>query len=788
MPRRAPAFLVGLILVSLLAFAGKSSGPVGPSPLKVREGKLVKFLTFTGEIRAKRSVTLLSPDIRDLWTYTISFLAPDGSYVKPGDLVVQFDASELEVKRLDTEKKREEARIAIAQKEADIESRRQDLSLNLALAQKNFKVAQLNASVDPSLLPRSKAEQYQLEQSKAKLELDKATERLANLEKGSKAELDVVRLDYEQADLDLKRLQSDLGKMTIPAPTQGLVLCNENWQSGRKFQKGDAIWDGFPLVSLPDLAEVQVMAYVHNQDFPRLREGATAEVVLDSIPGRVFPAVIAGLPQAATPYRNRSELKVFRVYFDVLEKETSAFKPGMTARVRVPVETGSGLLVPRRAIAAATRDQAAVLLKAGNRRVPVKILQANEEEVLVKGDIRAGDELLVGSHAGSTKRRSDEDWITLRKEDLTFGVSGSGQLQAAQALEIRPPNLRDFHRFKIASMVEEGKQVTKGEPILDFDKTEISKRLTDENANLAKVKEERGKTQASLEVQRKDLELQVEEAKVEKEKAVNKLTEAREFESNLKLKTAEYEAEYATRKVDMLEKKLGAVNRHADLQLKILDDRIAFYSNRVKLANDAIEALSIKAPTSGVVIYKPNWNNEKKQVGSDCWSMETIMTLPDLNTLLIEGQVAEVDAGKVHMGQRVSVTLDAIPEKTFDGKVTEVSTIFTEASFDRPVKVLQIKAKLESLDLKRMRPGMVARLELIVDRLRNVLAIPLSVIEVEDGKSFVKVKKGDKTERRMVQLGKNNGIVAVVASGLAEGEQVAGKPAETSAAPKSTGG
>jgi len=95
---------------------------------------------------------------------------------------------------------------------------------------------------------------------------------------------------------------------------------------------------------------------------------------------------------------------------------------------------------------------------------------------------------------------------------------------------------------------------------------------------------------------------------------------------------------------------------------------------------------------------------------------------------------------------------------------------------------------LESLDLKRMRPGMVARLELIVDRLRNVLAIPLSVIEVEDGKSFVKVKKGDKTERRMVQLGKNNGIVAVVASGLAEGEQVAGKPAETSAAPKSTGG
>jgi len=115
MPGRASAFLIGLVLVSLMALDGHSGGPVGPAAMKVRRGELVRFLTFTGEIRAKRSVTLLSPDIRDLWTYTISYLAAEGSYVRPGDLVVQFDASELEVKRLDTEKKREEARVAIAQ-------------------------------------------------------------------------------------------------------------------------------------------------------------------------------------------------------------------------------------------------------------------------------------------------------------------------------------------------------------------------------------------------------------------------------------------------------------------------------------------------------------------------------------------------------------------------------------------------------------------------------------------------------------------------------------------------
>ncbi|RPI20786.1 MAG: efflux RND transporter periplasmic adaptor subunit, partial [Acidobacteria bacterium] len=173
MPHRARSVFV-LFLIMLVMAARPSGGPAAPAALKVRRGDLVRFLTFSGEIRAKRSVTLLSPDIRDLWSYTISYLAPDGSYVRPGDLVVQFDASELEVKRLDTEKKREEARIAIAQKEADIESRRQDLLLNLAQAEKNFKVAALNATIDPSLLSRSDAEKYQLEQSKTKLELDKA--------------------------------------------------------------------------------------------------------------------------------------------------------------------------------------------------------------------------------------------------------------------------------------------------------------------------------------------------------------------------------------------------------------------------------------------------------------------------------------------------------------------------------------------------------------------------------------------------------------------------------------
>ncbi len=70
---------------------------------------------------------------------------------------------------------------------------------------------------------------------------------------------------------------------------------------------------------------------------------------------------------------------------------------------------------------------------------------------------------------------------------------------------------------------------------------------------------------------------------------------------------------------------------------------------------------------------------------------------------------------------------------------------------------------------------MVARLQVMVDRFQDVLAVPLSVIQMENRRSFVWVKGEDGPEKREVQIAKDNGIVAVVEAGLSEGEQVASK-------------
>lgn len=156
--------------------------------------------------------------------------------------------------------------------------------------------------------------------------------------------------------------------------------------------------------------------------------------------------------------------------------------------------------------------------------------------------------------------------------------------------------------------------------------------------------------------------------------------------------------------------------------------------------------------------------------------MQQIMSLPDLGTLVIHGQVAEVDAGKLQLGQKVEVSLDALPDQVLDGTVKQIDTIFKPASFDRPVKMLQFTVELDDLNTQTMLPGMVAKLQVITDQFEDVLAIPLALVYVEDGQSFVWVQTEGEPVRRPITVGKDNGVVAIVQNGLDEGDQVVSQP------------
>ena len=232
-----------------------------------------------------------------------------------------------------------------------------------------------------------------------------------------------------------------------------------------------------------------------------------------------------------------------------------------------------------------------------------------------------------------------------------------------------------------------------------LDPTEVEKKLREESAGVEKAREEYEKTKASLELAARDLDLELEEARVDSRKKEKQLVQAREFQSILDVKKAEYEAELARRKVETLELRRSFVKQDADLQLQILQDSRRLYEERTSHHRKSIQAMEIASPRAGTVLYERNWRNEPVRVGSDVYMGSTIMSLPDLSSLAAEARVAEIDAGKVRVGQEVRVDLDSIPDRTSGGR-SRRWPLCSLRQFRRAMKVLDLTVKLENVTRK----------------------------------------------------------------------------------------
>ncbi len=769
--RAVPLYLLGLLFVTVPA-----SDVPAPSEA-AREGELIKQLVFSGELQALQETLINTPNIGRLWVYPIAYLAPEGVPVKPGDLLAAFDRHALEYRTLETEKAREDARLALARKQTQLEIRRQDTMIRLAESEKNVDNARLWAGLDPQLISRSDAEKYRYELERAEVELEKVRRQLESQEEAGLAELEVEKLALERARLDLGQMLANLDKMQIYAQTPGIPLYALG--SGRKIQVGDNVYKGSSVLRIPDMERLKVSVSVYDQEFPALRVGQPARVVLDAVPERAFAAEVIRIPEAATVPRVRfgtpADTRVFQVDLLLLETDPEIMKPGMSARVELPVVAGRGLLVPRSRLWLGDDGETVVRPAGSGRPVPVRVLDCNRYEALVEGELNAGTELEAPSRAAG-RGRDQLVWHTVTREDLRFTVTGNGTLEAARSDEIGPPVVPNVWNFKIKRMVPEGTPVKAGDVVALLDAVEVHNTLRDELAALEKVRQEAEKTEASLKLQVGTLELQLEEARVAAEKAENKLAKAQLFDSFLEIETARNEARFARRKVELLEKKLTLTREGVALELAVLADRQALHQQLADSARDTLPRLELRAPRDGIVIYAKNWNNEKKQVGGDINLYERLIFLPDLESLLVAGQVSELDAGKLRPGQEVEISLDALPEETFAGRIVEISQIFTQASPDRPLKVAEVKVELDELDTARMRPGMVARLRVTIDHFEDALTVPLHMLEIDEGRTFVWLERNGEPVRTAVRLGRDNGVLALVEDGLREGDRILTHP------------
>jgi HlyD family secretion protein len=374
---------------------------------------------------------------------------------------------------------------------------------------------------------------------------------------------------------------------------------------------------------------------------------------------------------------------------------------------------------------------------------------------------------------------SDKDLITAQKVDFPLLVSATGALEATRSVSVSPPKVRNERRFKLMRMVTEGTRVSEGDFLLEFDTSDVQSRMRDETANFQRVQEERQKKRSDFDIQLKNQKLSLEQAKSDLEKLEVKLSSQVDLISGIEIEKIRIQRDTARKNVEFLEKKVQLKTQSGQLDLQISRSNERHYRTRMDDLQDAMDSYTVRAPVAGVVIYKRDWNNEAKEVGSNIFSMDAVMEIPDLSSLRARVQIDEIDAGKIKTGQDSSIVVDSAQGRSFNGVVISIGTILKQASFERPQKVNDVYVELKDADTKVLRPGMNIKANIRVGQYSQVIVIPLSSIQERDGRSYVQVwQPATKTfELREIQSRTNSdGLTAIVESGLNVSEKIRAKP------------
>lgn len=370
---------------------------------EVVEDQIVTDVVLTGELRAERSVTIGAPDLRSSSSNTITYLADEGSQIKKGDRIVEFDDSSLLSQQSEAERTLDEARLSIEKTKADLEAQRCDLLNSVAQAEADLEVRQLYGRISKELLPANTYQQYQLNLEQAKLSLQKAQEQLDNFEKTYASEMTLAEIEKSQAEIDLREIENDMRLLKINAPQDGILIYGEDWRSNRKIQVGDSLHHGTEAVNLPDLSSMQVVGHVYDTEYGLLSAGMRGTITLDALPDFRMGGEIVSLTNVGTRKAFFSEKKVFQAIVKPDEVTPEMMKPGMTARVNFRVSlAGTVPAVPREYIGVDSQSRYYVYKGTEAKTASKEYIQIGDigdRLAQVVSGVSVGDALLPIQHA-----------------------------------------------------------------------------------------------------------------------------------------------------------------------------------------------------------------------------------------------------------------------------------------------------------------------------------------------------------------------------------------------------
>ena len=362
----------------------------------VTKGEYSDIAEIRGQVQPARTDLVTAP--YNAGELQILKIAANGTAVKAGDVVAEFDAVTL---RRTIQEKQSELRSATAELEqGEAQSQITVEEREAAVARGRFEVVKAKLSLgEIGLVSEIDAERAKLALADADVRLREAEAALASARANAKADRETRERRIEKVKAELARAQNQVLALHVKAPVDGIVNILPNYRGfsstvPQELRAGDRAFPGASIMELPDLSTVYLAARLDEADRGQLTPGQTAVIRVDAVADRDYKATVKEISLLARtdftggwPPPKQFDLTL------AIEDPDARLRPGMSAAARITVgRLPDVLLLPSSCIF--YEEGRTVVYRLGRRgyeATPVQIIRRGREQAAVAADLNPGD-------------------------------------------------------------------------------------------------------------------------------------------------------------------------------------------------------------------------------------------------------------------------------------------------------------------------------------------------------------------------------------------------------------
>ena len=335
--------LISLItVVTINALLSACSETKKPLLYQLQEQDFAIIIPAKGELMAAKATVINTPTA-GRFGKAISWLAPEYSLVKAGQVIAKFDGETMRIKSAERRNEIASTQQDAEKKNGQLTQQQESMNEDIGLISKEktfadkFSIDDIRVLSKLDILDSMQNSEYL--NSKGQY-LNWTNDKFFNKAEGERA---LITMKLAQIESKLQQLTDNLVQLEIKAPHDGLLVYTANWR-GEKPRVGEMMWPGMQIAKLPNINEMQLKLHVAESEAINLLTEQKVSFHLNAMTEEIFTGKIASVSPFAQTLTKGNPLKFFELIVN-LDNQQKGFSPGKKVLAYIEVQAPSKKLV-----------------------------------------------------------------------------------------------------------------------------------------------------------------------------------------------------------------------------------------------------------------------------------------------------------------------------------------------------------------------------------------------------------------------------------------------------------